>query len=306
MSTTMTQTEAVTTRVGRGGRRGTVGGAPPARRRARPSVSRLLGDIGLFLAVVLIVGPLVLTVFASFRSPADFAENPFGIPIPPTLDNYALAWSRMNYLPSVASTVLILVSSLIVIIGFGSLAAYPLARLTRRWTNWVYRAFILGMTLPVFVIIGPLFVLLRDMRLLDTYVGVVLTYAGLFLPVAIFFYTSFLRQIPTELEEAAALDGAGSLRTFRVVIFPLLRPVTATLGIYLTLHVWNDLIVPLVFLSDPNKRTVMVNAYSFINPYTVDPTELFPAAILGVLPLILIFAFMQGRVVQGLTLGAVK
>ena len=162
------------------------------------------------------------------------------------------------------------------------------------------------MTLPVFVLIGPLFVLYRDAGLLDSRLGVILAYAGMLLPVAVFFYTSFLRQIPVELEEAAALDGAGTFRTFWIVLFPLMRPVTATLVIYLALHVWNDLVVPLVFLSDPGKRTIMVNAYAFINPYTVDPTELFPAAILGVLPLVVVFAFMQRRVVAGLTLGAVK
>ena len=161
-------------------------------------------------------------------------------------------------------------------------------------------------TLPIFVIIGPLFVLYRDAGLLDSRIGVILTYAGLFLPVAIFFYTSFLRQIPVELEEAASLDGAGTFRTFWVVLFPLMRPITATLVIYLSLHIWNDLVVPLVFLSDPGKRTVMVNAYAFINPYTVDPTELFPAAILGVLPLVVVFAFMQRRVVAGLTMGVGK
>jgi len=277
----------------------------PSRRR-RGQLGRRLGDVGLFVAVALVVLPLVLTVFASLRTPAAVAANPLGFPLEPTLDNYRLAFSRMNYGPSLINTVVILIGSLIVIIGLGALASYPLARLTRRWTSAAYRTFILGMTLPVFVIIGPLFVLYRNLGLLDTRVGVILAYAGLFLPVAIFFYTSFLRQIPLELEEAAALDGAGTLRTFWVVVFPLMRPITATLAIWLTLHVWNDLVVPLVFLNDPGKRTVMVNAYAFINPYTVDPTELFPAAILGVLPLVLVFAFMQRRVVAGLTLGAGK
>lgn len=276
------------------------------RRRSKPKFGRILGDIGLLIAVILIVTPLVLTVFASFRTPKAVAENPLGFPLQPTLNNYQVALDRMNYLPSVVNTVIILVASLVIIIGFGSLAAYPLARLTRRWTAGVYRLFIFGMTLPIFVIIGPLFVLLRDLGLLDNRFGVILIYSGMFLPVAIFFYTSFLRQVPEELEEAAALDGASTLRIFRVVIFPLLQPITATLGIYLALHIWNDLVVPLVFLSDPAKRTIMVNAYAYINPYTVDPTELFPAAILGVLPLIIIFAFMQGRVVQGLTMGAGK
>ncbi len=280
--------------------------ADAQRRRPKPRFGRVLGDIGLLLAVLLIVTPLVLTVFASFRTPKAVAENPLGFPLQPTLDNYQVALDRMNYLPSVVNTVIILVASLVIIIGFGSLAAYPLARLTRRWTSGVYRLFIFGMTLPIFVIIGPLFVLLRDLGLLDNRFGVILIYSGMFLPVAIFFYTSFLRQVPEELEEAASLDGASTLRIFRVVIFPLLQPITATLGIYLALHIWNDLVVPLVFLSDPAKRTIMVNAYAYINPYAVDPTELFPAAILGVLPLIIIFAFMQGRVVQGLTMGAGK
>ncbi len=278
----------------------------PSGRRRQPEVRRRIGDVALFVAVVLIVLPLVLTVFASLRTPAAVAANPLGIPVEPTLDNFRLAYSRMNYAPSVVNTLVILGGSLIVIIGFGALAAYPLARLTRRWAAGVYRFFILGMTLPIFVIIGPLFVLYRDAGLLDSRIGVILTYAGLFLPVAIFFYTSFLRQIPVELEEAASLDGAGTFRTFWVVLFPLMRPITATLVIYLSLHIWNDLVVPLVFLSDPGKRTVMVNAYAFINPYTVDPTELFPAAILGVLPLVVVFAFMQRRVVAGLTMGVGK
>lgn len=274
--------------------------------RSRLGLGRRLGDVTLFVAVFAIFAPLLLTVFASLRTPAEVAKNPLGLPLNPTLDNFKIAYDRMDYAVSVVNTVVILVGSLVIIVGFGALAAYPLARLTRRWTTAAYRFLLLGMSLPIFVIIGPLFVLQRDLGLLDSRLGVILTYSGLFLPVAIFFYTSFIRQIPIELEEAASLDGAGTFRILWVVVFPLMRPITATLGIYLTLHIWNDLVVPLVFLSDPAKRTVMVNAYANINPYTVDPTELFPAAILGVLPLVVIFVFMQRRVVAGLTMGGVK
>lgn len=301
-SVLMSDSDASTNRRERAGR----GSKPRQRPWIGARIGRRVADLALFAAVFVIVAPLLLTVFASLRTPAAVAQNPLGFPVHPTLTNYKLALSRMNYVVSLGNTVVILVGSLILIVGLGAIAAYPLARLTRRWTSVMYRFFILGMTLPVFVIIGPLFVLLRDLGLLDSRIGVILAYAGLFLPMAIFFYTSFLRQIPVELEEAASLDGAGPLKTFWVVIFPLLRPITATLTIFLSLHIWNDLVVPLIFLSDPNKRTVMVNAYAFINPYTVDPTELFPAAILGVLPLIVVFIFMQRHVVQGLTLGAGK
>ncbi|MGJ8722372.1 MAG: carbohydrate ABC transporter permease [Salinibacterium amurskyense] len=298
-----------------GARKNTATGDGEARRsgggrmkRRNSSVDRpgLLSNIGLGIVLLLFMAPLVLTVFTSLRTPAEVALDPFGLPIPATFSNFVDAIQKMDYLVSVRNTAVIMVVSVAVTVVLGALAAYPLARLTRRWTSWVYRIFILGMTLPVFVIIAPLYLLQRDLGLLNTWAGVILAYIGLNLPVAIFFYTSFLRQVPVEVEEAAELDGAGPLRTFGVVVFPLMRPITATLGIFIALSVWNDLILPLVFLRDAGLRTVMVNAYSSINPNAVDATTLFPAAILGVLPLVIVFAIMQRRVVAGLTLGSVK
>ena len=188
----------------------------------------------------------------------------------------------------------------------GSLASYPLARITQSWSTWVYRLFILGTSVPVFVVVAPLYLLMRDLNLLDNYAGVVFVYTAMFLPVAVFFYTSFIRSIPADIEEAAALDGCGAFRTFFTIILPLLRPITSTLLTFVSLQVWNDLIVPLLFLQDPDKRTVMVNAYSFVDPHTVQPTTLFPAALLGVAPLFLIFVFLQRHVVAGMSAGAVK
>jgi raffinose/stachyose/melibiose transport system permease protein len=124
--------------------------------------------------------------------------------------------------------------------------------------------------------------------------------------VAVFFYTSFVRQIPEDLEESAALDGCGPVRTFFLIVFPLMRPVTGTLLTFVSLQVWNNLVIPLVFLQDPNKNTVMANAYSLADPHTLQPTQLFPAALLGALPLFLLFLVFQRQVVQGLTQGASK
>ena len=212
----------------------------------------------------------------------------------------------MNYAQGLLSSTIDLAGALFLTIVVGSLAAYPLARITRSWATWVYRIFIAGSTVPIFVLIAPLYLLLRDAGLLNSYAGIILTYTAINLPVAIFFYTSFFRQIPIELEEAAAIDGSGPIRTFFVVLFPLLRPVTATLATFLTLSVWNDLLVPLVFVQDPALKTVMVNAYSLVGSYTLDPSLLFPAALLGVAPLLIVFAFLQRYIVSGLTMGAVK
>ena len=279
---------------------------PAARRRGRRPVGVIIGDVALGIAVLLILVPFVYTLLTALRPSADVAKNPLGFPTTLTLENFGSAFVKMNYGLGVLNSTIILAFSLFITIVLGALAAYPLSRITRNWTNWVYRVFIAGSTIPVFVLIAPLYLLQRDLGLLNSHAGVILIYAALNLPVAIFFYTSFFRQIPIELEEAAALDGAGPLRIFFTVLFPLLRPITATLATFLTLTIWNDLIVPLVFLQDPGLKTVMVNAYSLIGGYSLDPTVLFPAALLGVAPLLIVFAVLQRQVVDGLTMGAVK
>lgn len=275
-------------------------------RRVRRGPLSLIGDVVLGLVVVLIFAPFAYTIVTSLRPPSDVVKDPLGWPTSLTIDNITSAYSKINYTQGLLSSTIDLVGSLILTIVIGSLAAYPLARITRSWATWIYRIFIAGSTVPIFVLIAPLYLLLRDAGLLNSYAGVILTYTALNLPVAIFFYTSFFRQIPIELEEAAAIDGSGPIRTFFVVLFPLLRPVTATLATFLTLAVWNDLLVPLVFVQDPALKTVMVNAYSLVGSYTLDPSLLFPAALLGVAPLLIVFAFLQRYIVSGLTMGAVK
>ncbi|WP_150135321.1 carbohydrate ABC transporter permease [Streptomyces hyaluromycini] len=265
-----------------------------------------LGTALLWLGTVLFVLPFLFTVVTSLRTAADVARAPLGIPHSFTLKNFSDAFTQIHYGPSTLNTLLITGLSCVCITVLGSLAGYPLARITAGWSTTVYRLFILGTSIPVFVVVAPLYLLMRDMNLLDTYAGVVFIYTAINLPLAVFFYTSFIRAIPVDLEEAAALDGCGAFRTFFVVVLPLLRPVTSTLLTFVALQIWNDLLVPLVFLQDPGKRTVMVNAYSFIDPHTVQPTTLFPAALLGVLPLLVIFVFFQRQVVAGMSAGAVK
>ncbi|MFF7792834.1 ABC transporter permease subunit [Streptomyces sp. NPDC007991] len=268
--------------------------------------SGTLGTVLLCLGTLTFVLPFLFTVVTSLRTAADVARSPLGFPHSLTLHNFTEAFGQIHYGRSALNTLLITGLSCLSITVIGSLASYPLARITQNWSTWVYRLFILGTSVPIFVVVAPLYLLMRDLNLLDSYGGVVIIYTAINLPVAVFFYTSFVRSIPVDLEEAAALDGCGAFRTFFVIILPLLRPITSTLLTFVALQVWNDLLVPLVFLQDPDKRTVMVNAYSFIDPHTVQPTTLFPAALLGVLPLLLIFVFLQRHVVAGMSAGAVK
>lgn len=269
-------------------------------------LGRYLCNILGILAAVVFFYPVLLTVSTALRKAADVAASPLGLPLHPTFANLASAFRDMNFARSVANTLLVTASATAIVVVLGSLAAYPLARITATWSRWAYRLFLAGLSIPLFVGIAPLYITLRTMGLVNTHFGVILVYAGLNLPLAVFFYTSFVRSLPTELEEAAAIDGCGPVRTFFTTILPLLRPVTGTLILFVTLSVWNDLAVPLVFLQNPQQWTVMVNAYSYVGPHGFEPTILFATAFLGTLPLLVAFLFLQRLITEGITAGAVK
>lgn len=278
---------------------------------ARTPIKRLrvgqvvVNGVGL-VGVVLFLAPFVLTVLTALRPALDVAKTPLGFPSHLTLANIESVFSQLHYARAVFNTLLIAGGSTILVVVVGALAAYPLARITARWTGWIYRLFLAGMAIPLFVMLAPLYLELRDLHLVNTRVGVMLIYAGINLPLAVFFYTSFIRSVPIELEEAAAVDGAGRLRTFVWIVFPLLKPVTTTLVMFVVISIWNDLIVPLVFLQDPRQWTIMVSAYSFISPYGFAPTTLFSAAILGSLPLLGLLALFQRHITAGIVAGSVK
>lgn len=280
--------------------------AAPVPRRRRLPARALAGRLAGTVLVIAFVSPFLYALATALRSPADVAAHPLGLPTSLDLSNFSRVYSEMDFGRSLLNTLLITAATCVVVVLLGAMAGYAIGRSTRAWSRWAYTAFLAGMAVPLFVFIAPLYLEMRSLNLLGTIPGVVLIYAAGNLPIAVFFYTSFVRTIPSDLEEAAQLDGAGRLRTFFSVYLPLLGPVTATLLLFITLAVWNDLLVPLVFLQSPGQRTIMVNAYALIDPKAVQPTDLFAAALLGVAPLLILFAFFQRRMVEGLSGGAVK
>lgn len=256
--------------------------------------------------VAVILLPIVYMLMMSVRSGMDIASRPLALPTSIEWSGYASAFKEMNYWRSAANTIGITVVVTSIVAVLSSMAAYPLARLRSRLSGALYVLLTLGLTIPMFVSLTPMYLLLRDLGLLNTYAGLVLAYTALNLPLGVFFYSSFLKSIPTELEDAAVLDGCNVWQVYWHVILPLMRPITGTLALFVTLHVWNDLVYPLLFLSDHDKMPITVTVFRFIGTQDVDPTKLFPAAVLGTLPLLLLFLILQRRIVSGITAGAVK
>ncbi|TNF20462.1 MAG: carbohydrate ABC transporter permease [Rhodobacteraceae bacterium] len=272
------------------------------RRRGK---SILVHCIVLGLVAIMLL-PLVYMVMMSFKTSTEIAQDPLGLPDSLYWGNYMAALSSMGYVRSVLNSMGITISVIVVVVFSGAMAAYPLARLQNRISRVIVMVMALGLATPNFVTITPIYVIFRDLGLLDSYLGIVLAFAALKLPLAVFFYTSFIAAIPIELEEAARLDNCNNWQIFWHVIRPLLAPVTATLSLFVMIMVWNDFIYPLLLLTDKDKLTVMIAVYKFVGNTGIDPTKLFPAAVLGSLPLLLMFAVFQRKIMAGATAGAVK
>lgn len=256
--------------------------------------------------VVVIVLPILYMLMMSVRSGADIAANPLALPSQLDWSNYRTVFAQMHYWRSAANTVGITLTVAALVSVLSSMAAYPLARLGTRLSSGLYVLLTLGLTIPMFASLTPTYLLLRDLGLLNTYAGIVIAYTAQNLPLGIFFYASFLKSVPLELEDAAVLDGCNAWQVYWHVVLPLMRPITGTLALFVTLHVWNDLVYPLLFLTDEAMMPITVTVFRFIGTQDIDPTKLFPAAVLGTLPLLVIFLLLQRRIVAGITAGAVK
>jgi raffinose/stachyose/melibiose transport system permease protein len=248
--------------------------------------------------------PLVLVVNISLRPSTDAGASALDLPSRLAWSNYADVIHDMNYFMSVGNTLLITAASVVLVILAGSACAWAIVRRARRWTTWAYQLFVAGLTIPVFVMLTPLFLVMRTLGLLDNYLSVIVANAALNLPFAVFFYASFLRSVPAELEDAAAVDGSGLAGTYWRIVLPLLTPATATLAVLVTIGTWNDLVLPLVFLSSPEKSTLTLSVYSFLGTGgRFTPAQLFPAVVLATLPLVALALVLQRHVVAGITAG---
>jgi raffinose/stachyose/melibiose transport system permease protein len=280
------------------------------RLRRLPSSQRLrqvLSGTLLVAFTIFMLLPVAMVVNISLRPATDVGTGAFDPPSSLAWGNYIDVFQRLNFLTSAGNTLLITVASAGLVILVGSSCAWAIARHTRRWTVWAYRLFVSGLTIPVFVLLTPLFLLMRDLHLLDNYLSVILANAAINLPIAVFFYSSFIRSVPAELEDAAAVDGCGLFGTYWRIVMPLLSPATATVAIFISLATWNDLILPLVFLSSPEKSTVVLSAYSLIGSRGKFQTaQLFPAVVLATMPLFILFLVLQRRIVAGITAGMSK
>jgi len=239
--------------------------------------------------------PVVMLVSLAFRGQADSA-NPFTWPEQWTLANFANAWTQADLARAGLNSLIVTALSVVLLIILSACAAYPLARMTSRWSKPLFYFFMFGLVVPFQLGLIPLYATMRDLGLLGSPLSLVIFYTGLQLPFSIFLYTQFLREIPLDFEEAAQLDGANRFRAFVSVVFPLLLPITGTIAILNIILVWNDFFVPLLYLSGTPNQTIPVALYSFVGQYGSDWNLIFAGLIIGIAPVLILYFLMQKSV----------
>jgi raffinose/stachyose/melibiose transport system permease protein len=251
--------------------------------------------------------PLYLAVMVALKTPEQIATGT-GFEWPTTIrwENFAEAWTRTNFPQALMNTALITVGAVAFTLLTNSIVAYAIARnLHRRFFKSVYFYLLAALFIPFPIIMLPL---VKQTALLgiDNQVGMIILYTVFGLSLNVFIYTAYIRSIPIELEEAARVDGASTWRVFWSVIFPLLGPMNATVGILTCVWAWNDFIMPLVVLTEPSARTLPLAQYVFQGQFNTDYTVAFASYLMAMAPLLIVYIFSQRWVISGVTRGSIK
>lgn len=260
----------------------------------------------LILFAIIALFPLYVAVVNSLKTDGEMAKSILALPKHLNFDNFITAYKKLNFIQSIKNNLFLTVISVSGIIFCSSLAGYKIARSKSKLGRFFFVLFISSMLIPFHSIMISLTKTAMVLGLKGSLLGTAAIYIGLGVNMAIFLYSSFVNTIPLELEEAASIDGCGPLKTFAYIVFPLLKPITATIAILDALWIWNDFLLPLLMITKAKNYTLILSANSFFGKYEADWTSLLAGLLMTSLPLIVFYMFFQKNIVKGITAGAVK
>jgi multiple sugar transport system permease protein len=271
--------------------------------RVRPGVVGLYA--GLVAGALLALGPMVWMLAASFM-PAGEANSypPRILPSRPTLEHYQTLFTRLDLGRNLVNSAIIATAVTALSLLINSMAGYALAKLRFRYRERVFRTLSAGLLLPVQVAMLPLFLLFKELELVNSYWGVIVpSLASIF---GIFLIRQYTLALPDDLLDAARIDGAGELRIYWSVVVPVILPILATIAIWTFLNTWNDFMWPLIVLSDESKYTLPVALANLSGEHVQDTELMMAGAVVTVLPVMVVFLFLQRYYIQGVMAGSVK
>ena len=271
---------------------------------------KLAGASGKHLILIVLAAlwafPIVLTVSTAFKTDQDVRVNPFGLFSSFSSENFITAWTVGDFGDYVANTFILSVPSTALVVMLSTMGGYAFARLPFPGRSVIFYLVVLGLLVPFFTYMIPLYFQLHGMGLLNTLPGVILVLASTGLAFGTVFMRAFFSDLPTELEQAARIDGASEWQIFTRVMLPLVSSGAGALAVFTFLQNWNNLLVPLLYLPAGDFRPVTVGLYVFLGGRGIDIGPLAAGTLITILPVIVLFVLLQRQVTQGVLAGAVK
>lgn len=262
--------------------------------------------ICLVLFTILCLYPLLWLFLSSFKTNTELYANPWGLPESFSFINYIQAIEEGHILQYFGNSVIIAVSAVVVSVLLSSMVSYAITRMYWRLSKVALSIFLLGMMIPVYAMVVPLFSMFNKMGLLNTHLAVILPHIGIAFPMAIFIMTGFMGSLPIEMEEAAVMDGCNIYQIFFKIIMPISKSSIVTVAVVTFINIWNDLLLPQIFLTDSSKMTLPVGLTEFQGQYATNYVVEIAAVIITIIPSILVYIWLHRHIMEGMVAGAVK
>lgn len=258
---------------------------------------------GVFLLFLI---PFYIVIVNVFKSNKEIIGN--ALALPKSLDFSALsdAFQKMNYIQTFGNSLLITITSVVLTIVVASMCAYLFARKSWKINKIIFMVMVVSMIIPFQTIMIPLVKNFSSLGIMNSRLTMILFYVGANVPMAVFMFHGFMKSIPYELEEAAKIDGCTQVGIFVKIILPLLKPIASTIFILNFLGTWNDFLAPFIILTDNSKKTLPLMTYMFTGQYYTNYALVLSGLILTMLPILVVYIFMQKNIIEGVAQGAVK
>lgn len=271
-------------------------------------IGRILIFLVLLALAITFLYPLFYMFINSLKTKSAYYISPFALPSPADLQlqNYLTMISQFKILPLMWNSFVISLFTVVGLIVFGTLASYAFAKIHFPGDRGFYLAFLVTLFVPVQVTMVPLYISYAKIGLVDNWMGVVISNWAMFLPETVMLMTANFKGIPNEIIEAATIDGCGFFGRLQHVVLPMGWPAVSLTIIFFFINSWNDLFAPMIILKSMDKRTVMVALEGLIGRYTGNPPFQYAGLMLAALPAILVYAFLQKSIVNGMSMGAIK
>jgi len=274
--------------------------------RWRKASPRVVQYIVLSFITVLVLLPVVMMIFGALKTRGEFMTRPYDLPIPPRWENYTNILNQPTFWTMLGNSLLVMVVVTIGVIIVCSLAAFVFARMKFRGQGLAFNFLTLGLMFPVNIAILPVFLVLRDAKLTDNLWGLVLVQMAFQISGNVMILRGFFAAIPSELQDAAYIDGCNAFDFFRRILLPLARPALSAVAALTMVYSWNDLLAPLVVLNSETLWTLPLGTMQFQGQYGQDWALVAAFVTLSAVPAVIFYLFAERQIVSGLTAGALK